>query len=674
MPEVGPVHRSSSLAQSILAVYALAGGMLSFLAYVVDAPRLADWSNSGIAIQPNAGIAVMAAALAVLMLWGGFPRLARALGVLTAAIGATVLFEYASGIDLGIDQLFLFGRTWGNRLVLVPGRMGPPGALSWTMIGLAIVLASARSRPWARTLAPLVALVATAIASLALIGYLYGASALYTVPSVTVIAWQTATFILATSLGVVLNVPEHAPVRLLEDETAAGALTRRVFPAVIVVPVVLGMFRLWGEQAGFYDLAFGTAIRTLAEIVLMSALLAWAANTISRQAHARQRAEEQLVESLRDVDRRKNKFLATLAHELRNPLAPVRNAVALLKSRQQRDPLIGRVTEVIERQVSLMARLMDDLLDIGRITNDRMELRRERVDLVGIVRDAVEMCQPLIHRSGHEISVMAPQPSIVVEADPARLGQVFGNLVNNACRYMAPKGQLWVTIERAGSDAVVTITDTGIGIPPEQLSSIFEMFSQVDRTNRTHGGLGIGLHLVKRLIEMHGGQVSAHSDGPGLGSRFTVRLPALPESVTIEETPKPAPASSPESRVPRRVLVVDDNTDNAELLKILLEDEGHETFMAHDGVEGLAAAERLRPDVVLMDLGLPRIDGFDACRRIREQPWGKQILVIAITGWGQDIDRRRSQEAGFDHHLVKPVDAQAISALMNAPTAFEQQP
>jgi signal transduction histidine kinase/ActR/RegA family two-component response regulator len=673
MPEVGPVHRSSSLVQPILAVYALAGGMLSFLAYVVDAPRLADWSNSGIAIQPNAGIAVMAASLAVLMLWGGIPRLARAFGVLVAATGGTVLFEYASGIDLGIDQLFLFGRTWGNGLVLVPGRMGPPGALSWTMIGLAIVLASLRSRPWARALAPLVALVATAIASLALIGYLYGASALYTVPSVTVIAWQTATFILATSLGVVLSVPEHAPMRLIEDETAAGALTRRLLPAVIVVPIVLGMFRLWGEQAEFYDLPFGTAIRTLAEIVLMSALLSWAANTISRQAHARQRAEDQLVESLRDADRRKNKFLATLAHELRNPLAPVRNAVALLKSRTQRDPLVDRVTQVIERQVSLMARLMDDLLDIGRITNDRMELRRERVDLVTIVRDAVEMCQPLILRSGHEISVMAPQPSIVVEADPARLGQVFGNLVNNACRYMAPNGQLWVTIERSGSDAVVTITDTGIGIPPEQLASIFEMFSQVDRTNRTHGGLGIGLHLVKRLIEMHGGQVSAHSDGPGLGSRFTVRLPALPEWVTIE-APRPAPASSPEARVPRRVLIVDDNADNAELLKILLEEEGHETFMAHDGVEGLAAAERLRPDVVLMDLGLPRIDGFDACRRIREQPWGKQMLVIAITGWGQDIDRRRSQEAGFDHHLVKPVDAQAISALMNAPTALEQQP
>ena len=666
------MHRSSSVVRLVLALYALVGGLVSFFAYVADVPRLADWTNAGISIQPNAAIAVIAASVAVLLL-RRFPGPARVLGVLVAVIGGTVLIQYASGIDLGIDQLFLFGRPWGNNRVLAIGRMGPPGAISWTMIGLAIVLASIQSRQWPRAIAPGVALIATAIASLSLIGYLYGASALYTVPSITVIALQTSTFILANSLAVVLSLPEHAPVRLLEDETAAGALTRRVLPAVIVVPIVLGMLRLWGEQAGFYDLAFGTSIRTLAEIVLMSGLLWWAANTISRQTHARQHAEDQLLESLRDADRRKNKFLATLAHELRNPLAPVRNAVALLKSRTQPDPLVNRVSEVIERQVSLMARLMDDLLDIGRITNDRLELRRERVDLVAIVRDAVDMCQPLVQRSGHEISVMAPQPSIVVEADPTRLGQVFGNLVNNACRYMAPKGQLWVTIERTGSAAaVVTITDTGMGIPPEQLSSIFEMFSQVDRTNRPHGGLGIGLHLVKRLVEMHGGEVSAHSDGPGLGSRFTVRLPALPESVTVEPVPKPLPTPS-EPRVSRRVLVVDDNTDNAELLKILLEEEGHETFMAHDGVEGLAAAERLRPDVVLMDLGLPRIDGFDACRRIREQPWGKQVLMIAITGWGQDVDRRKSQEAGFDHHLVKPVDANDISALMNGSATVGQQ-
>jgi signal transduction histidine kinase/ActR/RegA family two-component response regulator len=446
---------------------------------------------------------------------------------------------------------------------------------------------------------------------------------------------------------------------------------RRILPAVILVPIVLGFVRLWGEQGGLYDLAFGTAIRTLTEIVLLSGLLWWAADAIGRQVHARQVAEDQLVESLRDADRRKNKFLAMLAHELRNPLAPVRNAVALMKSRSHRDPVIEQVSDVIDRQVGLMARLMDDLLDIGRITNDRMELRTGRVDLVRIVRDAIEISQPLIQRARHEVSVIAPESSIGVEADPARLGQVFSNLVNNACRYTADKGQIWISIERAGADAIVTITDTGMGIPSEQLSSIFEMFSQVDRDHRPHGGLGIGLHLVKRLVEMHGGQVSVHSDGPGMGSRFTVRLPAFPASATLDEIATPVPATS-EPRVSRRVLVVDDNTDNAELLRILLEEEGHETYMAHDGVEGLAAAERLRPDVVLMDLGLPRIDGLDACRRIREQPWGKRILVIAITGWGQDVDRRKSQEAGFDHHLVKPVDARAITALMNVTSTIEQ--
>ena len=672
MPEVGPVTRSS--AQLMLAVYALCGGLLSFIAYASDVPRLADWLNTGIAIQPNAAIAVMIAALAVLLTWAGFPRAAAVPGVVVFAIGATVIVQYASGIDLGIDGLFLFDRTWGRVGVLAPGRMGPPGAVSWTLLGLSIVLASIRSRRWPRTVAPVLALIAMAIASLSLIGYLYGARDLYTLPRVTVIALQTSTFVLAIAIGVLLGIPERAPVRLLTDQSAAGEVMRRILPVVILIPILLGLLRLLGEQQGYYDLTFGTAIRTLMEIVLMSALLWWAADTVGRQARARRLAEDQLVESLRDADRRKNKFLATLAHELRNPLAPVRNAVTLMKSRSHKDPIIDRAADVMERQVVLMARLMDDLLDIGRITNDRMELRRERVDLGRVVRDAVEMCQSMIQRAGHEVSVAAPQPSILVEADPARLGQVFSNLINNASRYTTDKGHIWIAIERAGTDAVVTVTDTGIGIPPGELSSIFDMFSQVDRTDRSVGGLGIGLHLVKRLVDMHGGQVSAHSDGPGLGSRFTVRLPALPESATLDEVrPQPSAALAlHEPRVARRVLVVDDNADNAELLKILLEGEGHEAHTAHDGVEGLAAAERLRPDVVLMDLGLPRIDGFDACRRIREQPWGKQMLLVAITGWGQDVDRRKSREAGFDHHLVKPVDIQDVSALVNVSTATER--
>ena len=673
MPELGTVNRSSSLAQLWVALYALAGGLTSFVGYVANVPRLTDWLNSGISIQPNATIAVMSAGLAVLLLRAGRRRTAAVFGVLVALIGATVLFEYATRIDLGIDTLFLFDRPWGRLGVIAPGRMGPSGALSWTMLGVAIVLASVSSRRWPRATAPAPALVAMSLGFLPLIGYLYGASVLYNVPTITIIALQTSTFVIAVAIGVVLSVPEHAPVRLINDPGPAGELMRRILPAVIAVPIALGLLRLWGEQGGLFDLPFGTAMRTLTEIVLLSGLLWWAADAIGRQARARQIAEEQLVESLRDADRRKNKFLATLAHELRNPLAPVLHAVALMRRRAVRDPQIDRVSDVIERQVGLMGRLMDDLLDIGRITNDRLELRKERANLTTIVRDAVEMSRPLIQQFGHEVSIAEPEYSIVVEADPARLGQVFGNLVNNACRYTPPGGHIWIAIEREGANALVTVTDTGNGIPATELSNIFEMFSQVDRTHRPNAGLGIGLHLVKRLVEMHSGSVVAHSDGPGLGSRFTVRLPALAESVVVDDVvAAPAPQVSIEPRMARKVLVVDDNTDNAELLTILLQEQGHETYVAHDGVEGLAAAERLRPHVVLLDLGLPRLDGLETCRRIREQPWGKPMLVIAITGWGQDVDRRKSAEAGFDHHLVKPVDARAITSLMEVSSPMEK--
>jgi len=301
-------------------------------------------------------------------------------------------------------------------------------------------------------------------------------------------------------------------------------------------------------------------------------------------------------------------------------------------------------------------------------------LRRERVTAQGIVEAALEATSPLIEFGRHKLELDVSGDEILLDADPMRLTQVVSNLLSNAAKYTPDKGEIRLSLSAEGGDAVFAVTDNGIGMDPETVETMFEMFTQsVHAHDRAAGGLGIGLALVRNIVELHGGTVTGESKGLGLGSRFTVRLPALPESVTIEPVAKPLPVPA-EPRISRRVLVVDDNTDNAELLKILLEEEGHETFMAHDGVEGLAAAERLRPDVVLMDLGLPRIDGFDACRRIREQSWGKQILMIAITGWGQDVDRRKSQEAGFDHHLVKPVDANDISALMSGSAAVGQQP
>ena len=292
------------------------------------------------------------------------------------------------------------------------------------------------------------------------------------------------------------------------------------------------------------------------------------------------------------------------------------------------------------------------------------------MDLRTLVRDAVEMNQPLVDEFAHELIVAVPQEPMYLIADPARLSQVFGNLLNNACRYTPSGGRIWLTADRLGDDAVVRVRDTGIGIPSDRLSNIFDMFSQVDRSlERSQRGLGIGLHLVKRLVEMHGGSVAAQSDGPGMGSELVVRLPLLTDA-SQPDIPQAAPA--PElAQVPRqRILVVDDNVDGAQSLALLLEVCGHETHVVHDGLAAVEAADRLRPDVVLLDIGLPKVNGFEACRRIRQRPWGKNMVMIALTGWGQDVDRRRSQESGFDHHIVKPVEHAALVKLL----APEQSP
>src|SRR5262249_5693493 len=273
-----------------------------------------------------------------------------------------------------------------------------------------------------------------------------------------------------------------------------------------------------------------------------------------------------------------------------------------------------------------------------------------------------EACQPLAEDANQQVTVTSPPDPIFIHADPVRLVQVFSNLLNNACKYSEPGDRIWVTAERQGSDVTVTVKDTGIGIPPDKLSTVFEMFTQVDRTlERSQGGLGIGLTLVKRLVGMHGGTVTARSEGIGRGSEFVVRLPVLivqPKAETSQ------PISEPSKTTARRILVVDDNTDAASSLARLLEITGNETQTAHDGLQALEAAEKFRPDVVLLDIGLPRLNGYEACRHIREQAWSKGMVLVALTGWGQDDDRRKSHEAGFDHHLIKPVDYAVLMKLL----------
>lgn len=368
-----------------------------------------------------------------------------------------------------------------------------------------------------------------------------------------------------------------------------------------------------------------------------------------------------LLSELKEGDRRKDEFLATLAHELRNPLAPMRNAIQLLKLKGPDEPQLRWARDVIERQLQYLKRLIEDLMDVSRITRNKLELRRERVALNDIVQGAVESSRPIIEQNELQLTVSLPPQPVFLDGDAVRLAQVLLNLLNNAAKYTDRGGQISLSAHVEGEEVVVSVKDTGIGIAPEKRARLFELFFQVDRTlERSQGGLGIGLALVRRLVELHGGCVEFRSDGVGMGSEFTLRLPNASESSLAVS----APARSPATVSPVRLLVADDNRDSADSLAMLLRVHGHDVHTAYDGVDAVNTADRLRPDAVLLDIGMPRLNGYDACRQIRQSAWGRDVLLIAMTGWGQANDRRRTVDVGFDAHLVKPVDPQELIALL----------
>ncbi len=390
------------------------------------------------------------------------------------------------------------------------------------------------------------------------------------------------------------------------------------------------------------------------------------ASKIVRDISERKKLENdlrQLAADLSEAHARKDEFLATLAHELRNPLAPIRNGLQVLRLGGEGQAAGVEQTRIMmERQLGQLVRLVDDLMDVSRITRGNVELRKERVSLASVIHSAIETSRPIIDERGHHLTLTLPPEPIVVDADITRLAQVFANLLNNAAKYMDRGGEIFLKAEHEGDKVVVTIKDQGIGIASDQINRIFQMFTQVDGSlEKAQGGLGIGLTLVRRLTEMHGGTIVAQSEGIGKGSQFVVRLPIVAEASPASD------ASSPESPAPKsdlRILIVDDNRDGADSLAMVLEVMGNETRIAYDGQEGVDAARVWRPDLILLDIGLPKLNGYEACRRIRAQPGGEGAVIIAVTGWGQEEDRRRSKEAGFDHHLVKPVDPVTLRKLL----------
>jgi signal transduction histidine kinase len=439
----------------------------------------------------------------------------------------------------------------------------------------------------------------------------------------------------------------------LGEAYALGAVDYLVKPLVpqILLAKVSGFVELVRKTERLRRLERAEAERRLAQ-----ERQRWELERSQEEAERQRRRAEQLA----DLDRRKDEFLAMLAHELRNPLAPIRNALHVLSTPGADEASLRQAIDMMGRQVHTLVRLVDDLLDVSRITRGKIQLRKEPADLGAVLGRAVETARPLIESNRHALTVALPAEPIKLQADATRLEQVFANLLNNAAKYTERGGRISLAAERSGGEAVVRVRDNGFGIPADLLPRVFELFTQADRTlDRAEGGLGIGLTLVRSLVEMHGGTVQAFSDGPGKGSEFVVHLPVLPRSQVLIDPPPPAT----ENGVASRVLVVDDNRDSADSLAVLVRLWGHEARTAHEGLSAVKAARAYRPEAVLLDIGLPGLDGYEVARQLRRD-LGHEVLLVALTGYGQDEDRRKSREAGFDHHLVKPADPNDLRRLL----------
>jgi signal transduction histidine kinase/CheY-like chemotaxis protein len=636
----------------ITAMYAVAGGAISLLGWVIGQPRLADWNNSGITMKPNAALCAMIAGSALLnsVLAPDRKSLIRTLAVIVAVLGAATLLQHLINVDLGIDTL-LFHEPPDTPATASPGRMGPPASIAFLLIGVSLIFSTKTGS--ARRLAGWISVWVAVLSTLPLIGYLYGADQLYSFARVTGIALQTATIIAALAVGTLVSIREWGVVPIMESDESGGVMFRRLAIPIVLVALILGWLRVSGQEAGLYDTAFGTALRTIVEIALFIALLWWTSSGINK-------AEQKV----READRRKDEFLAVLSHELRNPLAPIRNAVEILKTAAPSERRLAEAREMIERQVGHMVRLIEDLLDVNRITRNKIELQTENVELGSLIRRSVETCRPIFVNKHQQLHLNTVSEPVNVKCDQIRLAQVFTNLLNNASKFTNPGGNVWVTLSAEGDAASISIRDDGIGIPEEKLDSIFDMFSQLDRpVGEPREGLGIGLTLTRQLVQLHGGTIVAKSDRQQPGSEFVVTLPVSAEAISERGAEPAAPAKQEEAR--RSILVVDDNLDSAESMSLLMKFAGNETDVSHDGLDAVKKARTMRPDAILLDIGLPLADGYEVCRAIRKESWGQDVIIVALTGWGQSEDRQRTKEAGFDAHMVKPVDPTELLKLLS---------
>jgi signal transduction histidine kinase/ActR/RegA family two-component response regulator len=676
-----------------IAVYVLLAATTSLAGWVFDVPRLTDWDNDGISIQPNATVAAITSAVALLLLASQRTHLAALCACVVMAIGSATIVEYVSGLDLGIDTLLMFERPWGRVGTVSPGRMGPPGSLSWTLIGIALLLTIAGGSRQRQT-AAILGVVVLSISGLSVIGYLFGADPLYTIPTATVIAFQTATMILAMSLGVLVAVPERQPMRALFEHGAAGLLTRRLAPLVLLVPLALGMVRLAGQSAGLYDTAMGAAMFAIAVIAFLWAVLWWGATAVREY-------ETKLAASTRDLariaaeredllgaaqrarheaetaNRAKDEFLAVLSHELRSPLNAMLGWVHIMKRPGLDERLLRRGIDTLERNLRTQTQVINDLLDVTRIQSGKLGLADELVDFTAVVVGAIESARPVAEERAITLVSSIPDDEVMhVNGDQARLEQVVSNLLHNAIKFTPQAGRISVEIRRVERAVELAVADTGQGIAPELLPHVFDRFVQGQpATTRRHGGLGLGLSIVKELVQLHGGSVQAESGGVGLGARFTVSIPLALRHRTDERHERAGVRRSPVLVTNVDVLVVEDDDDSREALRIALEESGAQVRLASSVREALSAYAQRPPDVLISDIGMAEEDGYSLIQRIRaqEQAGGRYTLAVAMTGFASRFDHETALRAGFDEHIGKPIETehllQTLRALMASRSA-----
>ena len=814
-------HRGRTQHETILiglGLYVLCAGIVSLLGWVLDFQRLADWFGKGIAIQPNTTVAAIAAGAALTLV--GFGRTAAVTlpGLIVGGIGVATLLQHLTDLDLGIDTLLTFDRSWGSSGTLSPGRMGIPSSCSWTLAGAAFLLL--RAGVGGRRTAAVYGLMVMATASLSLVGYIFEADLLYSLPSLTTIALQTSTILFGVGAGLIVAVPEHQPMRGLIDAGAAGLVTRRTLPLVIGLPLFVGVAWLRGYQLGWYDAPMAMALMALTLIAFQGALLWWNAAIIRSHEVAAEGANRRLEASVlelealfraapigiavarnphgndirvnaafaamlgieehrnaslsapgsdhlpyriyepdgRELDpaempiqqsarsgkpvrdrlllvrrehgkplilagsavplfspdgassgsvgvffdvtaeqevaaererllaanemaradaekanRMKDEFLAVLSHELRSPLNAMLGWVGILKRAGTTESMVHRAVETLERNIRAQTQIINDLLDVSRITSGKLVLELSRVDLVPVVLGVVDSLRPIAAGKSLELTLDLPPEPLEVEADAARLHQIVGNLMHNAIKFTGDNGHVTVCVRREGPEAVVEVIDDGQGIDTDMLSRVFDRFVQSESSStRRHGGLGLGLAIVKELTQLHGGSVAAASDGPGRGARFVVHLPlALPSLATRTDRVRPSKAQAPLDLTSLDILLVDDDEDSREALGVALAESGARVRLASSVDEAQAAYGARPPDVLISDIAMPGKDGYLLVRWVREQEKGleRRTLAIATTGFASRQDHDLAMQAGFDDHLGKPVLAEELLERMRGLTS-----